>query len=113
MCADDCTLDEAGLLQLLGPRTRLVAVGLASNAVGTINPVGRIAEAAHAVGARVWVDAVHAAPHLPIDVTALGADYLVCSPYKFFGPHMGPPVAARGAPRVQGSTRRRCAPLAA
>jgi cysteine desulfurase family protein (TIGR01976 family) len=89
VCADDCTLDEAGLLQLLGPRTRLVAVGLASNAVGTINPVRRIAEAAHGVGARVWVDAVHAAPHLPIDVTALGADYLVCSPYKFFGPHMG------------------------
>jgi cysteine desulfurase family protein (TIGR01976 family) len=86
---EDCTLDEAGLLRALGPRTRLVAVGLASNAVGTINPVARIADAAHAVGARVWVDAVHAAPHVPIDVAALGADYLVCSPYKFFGPHMG------------------------
>ncbi len=86
---DDCTLDEASLDAALGPRTRLVAVGLASNAVGTINPVRRIADAAHAVGARVWVDAVHAAPHLPIDVAALDADFLVCSPYKFFGPHMG------------------------
>ncbi|MGC8635174.1 MAG: aminotransferase class V-fold PLP-dependent enzyme [Candidatus Limnocylindrales bacterium] len=86
---EDCTLDLAGLEQALGPRTRLVAVGLASNAVGTINPVRRIADAAHAVGAQVWVDAVHGAPHLPIDVVALGADYLVCSPYKFFGPHMG------------------------
>ena len=86
---DDCTLDLDGLERALGPRTRLVAVGLASNAVGTINPVRRIADAAHAVGARVWVDAVHAAPHIPIDVAALDADYLVCSPYKFFGPHMG------------------------
>ena len=86
---DDCTLDLAGLEAVLGPRTRLVAVGLASNAVGTINPVRRIADAAHAAGARVWVDAVHAAPHVPIDVVSLGADYLVCSPYKFFGPHMG------------------------
>ena len=86
---DDCTLDDDSLAAALGPRTRLVAVGLASNAVGTINPVRRIADAAHAVGAHVWVDAVHAAPHLPIDAAALGADFLVCSPYKFFGPHMG------------------------
>ena len=86
---DDCTLDEDSLAAALGPRTRLVAVGLASNAVGTINPVRRIADAAHEVGARVWVDAVHAAPHVPIDVAALDADFLVCSPYKFFGPHMG------------------------
>ncbi len=86
---DDCTLDVDGLEAALGPRTRLVAVGLASNAVGTINPVRRIADAAHGAGARVWVDAVHAAPHVPIDVASLGADYLVCSPYKFFGPHMG------------------------
>lgn len=86
---EDCTLDLAGLERALGPRTRLVAVGLASNAVGTINPVRQIADVAHAVGAQVWVDAVHGAPHLPIDVVALGADYLVCSPYKFFGPHMG------------------------
>ena len=71
------------------PRTRLVAVGLASNAVGTINPVPHIARLAHAAGARLWVDAVHAAPHLALDVTALGADFLVCSAYKFYGPHLG------------------------
>jgi selenocysteine lyase/cysteine desulfurase len=68
---------------------RLVAAGLASNAVGTINPVPTIAKLAHAAGAQLWVDAVHAAPHLSIDVTALGADYLVCSAYKFYGPHLG------------------------
>jgi selenocysteine lyase/cysteine desulfurase len=66
-----------------------VAVGLASNAVGTINDVPRIAAAAHAHGAWVFVDAVHAAPHLPIDVGELGADLLACSPYKFFAPHLG------------------------
>jgi cysteine desulfurase family protein (TIGR01976 family) len=87
--ADDCTLDAESLERALGTRTRLVAVGLASNAVGTINPVAQIADAAHAMGAQLWVDAVHAAPHMPIDVARLGADYLVCSPYKFFGPHMG------------------------
>ncbi len=87
--ADDCTLDLDELEGLLGPRTRLVAVGLASNAVGTINPLPRIAKLAHAAGAHVWVDAVHAAPHLSIDVHALDADYLVCSAYKFYGPHLG------------------------
>jgi cysteine desulfurase family protein (TIGR01976 family) len=86
---DDVTLDVASLEAALGPRTRLVAVGLASNAVGTINPVPRIANMVHAVGAQLFVDAVHAAPHLSIDVAALGADYLVCSPYKFYGPHLG------------------------
>ena len=86
---DDCTLDLEGLASVLGPRTRLVAVGLASNAVGTINPVRRIAEMAHATGAWIFVDAVHAAPHLAIDVAELGADLLACSPYKFFGPHLG------------------------
>jgi selenocysteine lyase/cysteine desulfurase len=63
--ADDCTLDLDGLADLLGPRTKVVAVGMASNAVGTINPVPLIAERVHAVGAQLWVDAVHAAPHLP------------------------------------------------
>ena len=86
---EDCTLDLAGLEQVLGPRTRLVAVGLASNAVGTINPVGRIIEMAHAAGAWTYVDAVHAAPHMAIDIAALDTDFLVCSPYKFFGPHLG------------------------
>jgi cysteine desulfurase family protein (TIGR01976 family) len=86
---EDCTLDLAELERAVGPRTRVVAVGLASNAVGTINPVARIAEQAHAVGARLWIDAVHAGPHLPIDVAELGADYLVCSAYKFYGPHLG------------------------
>jgi len=86
---DDCTLDLAALDALLGPRTRLVAVGYASNAVGTVNPVAEIVRRAHAAGALVFVDAVHYAPHGPIDVVALGADFLACSAYKFFGPHVG------------------------
>jgi len=85
----DCTLRLDDLARQLTPRTRLVAVGYASNAVGTVNPIGRIAEMAHSVGAWLWVDAVHYAPHGPIDVQALGCDFLVCSPYKFFGPHSG------------------------
>ncbi len=85
----DCTLDLAHLESLVSERTRLVAVGLAQNTVGTINPVAKIAAMAHQVGAQVWVDAVHAAPHMTIDVRALGADYLVCSAYKFYGPHVG------------------------
>ncbi len=85
----DCTLDLDGLARSIGARTHLVAVGLASNAVGTINPVERVIELAHDAGAWVYLDAVHAAPHMPIDVTSLGADFLVCSPYKFFGPHLG------------------------
>jgi selenocysteine lyase/cysteine desulfurase len=68
---------------------KLVAVGLASNAVGTINPIPAIARLVHEAGAQLWVDAVHAAPHLALDVVALGADYLVCSAYKFYGPHVG------------------------
>jgi cysteine desulfurase family protein (TIGR01976 family) len=87
--ADDCTLDLRDLERALGPRTRIVAVGLASNAVGTINPVRRIVEMAHAAGAWTYVDAVHAGPHVALDVAALDTDFLVCSPYKFFGPHLG------------------------
>jgi cysteine desulfurase family protein (TIGR01976 family) len=88
--ADDrATLDLDALDGVLSPRTRIVAVGLASNALGTVTDVGRMIEAAHAVGAIVYVDAVHAAPHMPIDVAALRADLLVTSPYKFFAPHLG------------------------
>jgi cysteine desulfurase family protein (TIGR01976 family) len=86
---DDATLDLDEMERVIGPRTRLVAVGLASNALGTINPVPQIARLAHRAQAQLFVDAVHAVPHLSVDVTALGADYLVCSPYKFFGPHLG------------------------
>jgi cysteine desulfurase family protein (TIGR01976 family) len=86
---DDCTLDIDQLHALLSPRTRLVAVGCASNAVGTINPVRQIIELAHASRAEVFLDAVHFAPHALIDVEAWGCDYLVCSAYKFFGPHQG------------------------
>ncbi len=85
----DCRLKIEALPELLNERTRLVAVGLASNLVGTINPVAQIAEQVHRVGAQLFVDAVHYAPHGVIDVAALGADFLVCSPYKFFGPHQG------------------------
>lgn len=86
---EDGTLDLEGLEAVLGERTRLVAVGYASNALGTVNPVAEIVRRAHAVGALVYVDAVHWAPHGPIDVVALDADFLVCSAYKFFGPHVG------------------------
>lgn len=78
------------LAALLGPRTRLVALGLASNALGTINPVAEAVAVVRArSGALVFVDAVQAVPHLPVDVAALGADFVTCSPYKFFGPHQG------------------------
>ena len=85
----DCTLDLEDLRSKLNSRTRLVAVGYASNAVGTVNDIATIAGDAHAVGARVFVDAVHYAPHAPIDVGALDCDFLACSAYKFFGPHQG------------------------
>lgn len=87
--ASDCTLALADLPSLLSKRTRLVAVNYASNAVGTISDVARVVEAAHEVGAQVYVDAVHYAPHGPIDVQALDCDFLACSVYKFFGPHTG------------------------
>jgi cysteine desulfurase family protein (TIGR01976 family) len=86
---EDATFDLASLDAALGPRTRLVAFGYASNAVGTINPVAEIVARAHAVGALTFVDAVHYVPHGPVDVVALGADFLVTSVYKWFGPHMG------------------------
>ena len=86
---EDCTLDYNHLESLLNERTRLVAVGMASNAVGTINDVRRVVRAAHAVGALAFVDAVQGVPHLPVDVQALECDLLACSAYKFFGPHQG------------------------
>jgi cysteine desulfurase family protein (TIGR01976 family) len=86
---EDCTLDNAELERLLSERTRVVAFPWASNAVGTITDVKRIAALAHEAGALAWVDAVHYAPHGPIDVAAAGVDVLICSPYKFFGPHLG------------------------
>ena len=85
----DCTLDLDDFRRQLSARTRLVAVGAASNAVGTVNPVAEIAAAAHAVGAKVFCDAVHYAPHRLIDVAAWQVDFLACSAYKFFGPHIG------------------------
>jgi cysteine desulfurase family protein (TIGR01976 family) len=85
----DCTLDMRDLEQQINERTRLVAVGYASNAVGTINDVAAVIKLAHSVGAIVFVDAVHYAPHGPIDVRAIDCDFLSCSAYKFFGPHVG------------------------
>ncbi|MBC8159648.1 MAG: cysteine desulfurase-like protein [Roseiflexaceae bacterium] len=86
---EDCTLDMADMRRLIGPRTKLVAVGYASNAVGTVNDVAEVVRLAKHVGALTFIDAVHYAPHGPIDVRALDCDFLACSPYKFFAPHMG------------------------
>ena len=86
---EDCTLDIEDLASKITGRTKLVAVGYASNAVGTINAVETIIRLAHKAGALAYIDAVHYAPHGPIDVRALDCDFLVCSTYKFFGPHMG------------------------
>ena len=86
---DDVTLDLEDLESKLNSKTRLVAVGYASNAVGTINPVSEIVARAHEVGALTYVDAVAYAPHGPIDVGAIDTDFLVCSAYKWFGPHLG------------------------
>jgi cysteine desulfurase family protein (TIGR01976 family) len=86
---EDCTLDLDELRSVLTERTRLVAVGAASNLVGTIHPIREIAALVHAAGAQLFVDAVHFAPHRLIDVADWDCDYLVCSAYKFFGPHQG------------------------
>ena len=85
----DCTLDMQDLAAKIGDRTRLVAVGYASNAVGTINNVAEVVRLARQAGALSYIDAVHYAPHGPIDVRALDCDFMVCSTYKFFGPHLG------------------------
>lgn len=86
---DDCTLHLDDLRALLSPRTRLIAAGWASNAVGTINPVAEIVAVAHSVGTWAYIDAVHAAPHVGLDARAVEADFVACSVYKFFGPHLG------------------------
>ena len=86
---EDCTLDFNDLKRKISAKTKLVAVGYASNMVGTINPIAEITKLAHAAGALMFIDAVHYAPHGLIDVKALDCDFLACSPYKFFGPHMG------------------------
>ncbi|CAI0745183.1 TPA: cysteine desulfurase-like protein [Serratia liquefaciens] len=85
----DCSLDVARLCEQITAKTRLVAVTYASNVTGSIVDIKTITEAAHRVGAQVYVDAVHYAPHNLIDVQTLGCDFLVCSAYKFFGPHIG------------------------
>jgi cysteine desulfurase family protein (TIGR01976 family) len=86
---EDTTLDLDDLEAKLTEQTRVVAFPLASNAFGTVPDAARVVELAHVAGALAWADAVHYAPHGPIDVVALGVDVLFCSPYKFFGPHLG------------------------
>jgi cysteine desulfurase family protein (TIGR01976 family) len=86
---EDCTLDQEDFRKALEEKPCLVALGYSSNAVGTINPITEMIAQAHAAGALVYIDAVQYAPHGPIDVQALGCDFLVCSAYKYFGPHAG------------------------
>jgi cysteine desulfurase family protein (TIGR01976 family) len=86
---EECRLDLEHLRSLLSDRTRVVAFPWAANSVGTVTPVAEITALAHEAGALAWVDAVHYGPHGPMDVQAAGADVLVCSPYKFYGPHLG------------------------
>jgi cysteine desulfurase family protein (TIGR01976 family) len=86
---DTYTTDPAALAAAITPRTKLLAIGAASNALGTVTDVTHAAALAHAVGALVFVDAVHYAPHVLPDVRALGCDFLACSAYKFYGPHIG------------------------
>ncbi|HKD76662.1 MAG TPA: aminotransferase class V-fold PLP-dependent enzyme, partial [Ktedonobacterales bacterium] len=85
----NCTLDMKEMQAAIGEKTKLVAVGYASNAVGTINDVATIIQWAKAAGALTWIDAVQYVPHGPVDVRTLGCDFLACSSYKFFGPHLG------------------------
>jgi cysteine desulfurase family protein (TIGR01976 family) len=107
---EDATLDPAEVAGLIGERTRVVAVTLASNAVGSITDLAPIAAAARAAGALVWCDAVHLAPHARPDRTALGADVLLFSPYKVFGPHLG--VAAIRRDLAEGLPADRVRPAA-
>ena len=89
-------LDQDALAKALGPRTRLLAIGAASNALGTVNDIPAAVELAHARGALAFVDGVHYAPHAVVDVRALGCDFFACSAYKFYGPHVGVLFARRG-----------------
>ncbi|HTR99732.1 MAG TPA: aminotransferase class V-fold PLP-dependent enzyme, partial [Bacteroidota bacterium] len=92
----DATLDEEDFARAVGPRTRLVALGMASNAFGTVNNIARAHDLARRAGALLLVDAVHFAPHFPIDVRAADVDLLLCSAYKFYGPHVGILCAREG-----------------
>jgi cysteine desulfurase family protein (TIGR01976 family) len=85
----ECRIDLDHLRSLLSARTRVVAFPMASNSVGVITPYKEIVEIAHAAGALAWIDAVHAAPHMDVEIPEIGCDVLICSPYKFFGPHLG------------------------
>ena len=85
----DLQVTPEALQAVVGPRTKVCAFTLASNAVGTMPNAQALSEIAHSVGALAWMDCVHYAPHRRIDVQSLGADVLLCSPYKFFGPHQG------------------------
>ncbi|MER6473164.1 cysteine desulfurase-like protein [Streptomyces collinus] len=99
---DTADLDLRSVERALSPRTRLVALTAASNVLGTVPPVRRIADLAHEAGALVYVDGVHYAAHHLVDVPALGADLFVCSPYKFLGPHCG---VLTGSPELLGTIR--------
>jgi cysteine desulfurase family protein (TIGR01976 family) len=112
--ADDGTLDLDHLATLVGPRTRVIAVGIASNALGSVTPFARVRELAHAVGALTVVDAVHYAAHLPLDFEQLGCDFMLCSAYKFYAPHVGILCSRPGLLEVlepdRLRTQKQCAP---
>ncbi len=112
--ADDGTLDLDHLAALVGPRTRVIAVGIASNALGSVTPFARIRELAHAVGALTVVDAVHYAAHLPLAFEQLGCDFMLCSAYKFYAPHVGILCSRPGLLEVlepdRLRTQKQCAP---
>jgi cysteine desulfurase family protein (TIGR01976 family) len=112
--ADDGTLDLDHLATLVGPRTRVIAAGIASNALGSVTPFARIRELAHAVGALTVVDAVHYAAHLPLAFEQLGCDFMLCSAYKFYAPHVGILCSRPGLLEVlepdRLRTQKQCAP---
>ncbi len=108
LAANQAELDMAALLALIGPRTRIVALGLASNALGTITDPAAVRARTREVGATLVLDAVHYAPHRAVEVTSLDPDFLLCSAYKFFGPHVGILYGAPGA--LDGSATDRVRP---